>query len=58
MLKCAESRNGLVYGHRTCCDTIKRLPELDDRIIRQSECFRRKDPGFRNGPEGGEHAVK
>ena len=58
MLKRAESGNGLVYGHRTRCDTIKRLPELDDRIIRQSECFRGQNPGLRNGPKGGIHAVK
>ena len=48
--KCAVSGNCFIYRYFARSDKITGQPQLDDCVIRQSENFRRQDPGFRNGP--------
>ena len=54
----AKLVNGFIYGHFTCPKTINSLSQLYDRVIGQSEFFRRQDTGFRNVPECGIHTVE
>ena len=54
----AIAGNCLVYGHSTASHCKNRLSQLQHRVVRQTEDFRRQDPGFRNGAERGIHAAE